>query len=143
MIAIGAARVRRIATTGCLAAVLAVVLPGAFPPPPAAALESDSPRVSGSERPAREGASRITASEDPRCVGLDARDIAELRHDPGVRAQLDELCRATATMKYADEKPFPYPLWAVVVLAVVGIGTCWYYFVRRGTGLPWWHGGWG
>jgi hypothetical protein len=105
--AVGAARVRRVATRGCLAAVLAGALPASLPPPPPAAASAPA-QTTGSERPAREGRSRSAPSDDLSCLGLVDRDIAVLRDDPELRAQMVAACRATATMKYADEKPFPF-----------------------------------
>lgn len=144
MTAIGRATVRRIATTAYVAAVLAVVLQAALPPP-AVARESGGQAATNSERPARESRSASGPSEDLNCLGLSARDIAELRDTPDLRAEIEAACRATEAMTYAEDKPLPFPLWVVVVAAVVAIafsaGLCWYYFAR-GTDVPWFWQSW-
>jgi hypothetical protein len=136
VIAVCAAALRRIAATGCLAAMLAVVLPAALQPSPAVALE----HATSSDQPTRDARSRRSPAEDPACPGFNARDLSELRDSSERRAEIDELCHTIATMKYAHRDPFPVPIWVLVVLAVVGIpftfGIYWYAIVHD-TDVPW------
>jgi hypothetical protein len=144
--AIGGATVRRIRHGLCLAAVVAVVLPAAGQPPPAAALDSGPRQATSSHRPAREGRSQSSPSDDLTCPGIDAGDIAKLRDSPDLRPDIDELCHTLATMKYTNEKPYPFPTWIVLVAAVVGLafglGLIWYYCIQRDTDIPWFWSGW-
>jgi hypothetical protein len=115
-------------------------------PSPAVALEAAPWHAASGEQPTRDRRSRSTATEDV-CAGLGAREIAELRESPELRAAI-AACRTAATMTDADEKPLlaRVPSWLIAVAAAVAIaisaGIVWYYCIRRDTDVPWFLRSW-
>lgn len=101
--------------------MLALGLLAAAQSPAARAREAGQHHVASSNGPARDTRSPERSRDDPTCQGLTAREIAALREIPEI--DTDELCRsaAEATKNAHDDASFPYPLWLVVVVAVVAI----------------------
>lgn len=114
-------KIRRIATTGCVAAVLAVVMQAGVQASAAVGGGSDPRQVMSHEQSAHEGRSRSTPSEDPACVDLH-REVAEHADSPELRSAIDEVCRTVAAAEHADARGpwlFQLPLGIVIVLVVV------------------------